>query len=207
MNNQQNRFEEEAYAKGFKVIAGVDEAGRGPLAGPVVAAACIFPRGLFIEGIDDSKKLSPQKRMQLYEALTKHPEIQLGIGIIDAILIDQINILQATLQAMIAAVGALQTKPDFLLVDGLQLPSLDIPGWPIVEGDSLSHSIAAASIIAKATRDRMMCEYHKRWPLYGFEKHKGYGTKQHLQALAQFGPCPIHRKTFEPIKTAQAYGN
>ncbi len=192
-------YEDEAREEGFRTIAGVDEAGRGPLAGPVVAAACILPEGLLVEGVDDSKKLTPRQRMELYQRLTQDPSIVYGIGIVDAILIDQINILQATFRAMILAVEALPTKPDFILVDGSQVPKFAIPYRALVKGDSLSQSIAAASIIAKHTRDQMMADYHAQWPHYGFDSHKGYGTQQHLLAIQMHGACPIHRMSFYPL--------
>lgn len=195
-----DRFEKKARRRGFKAIAGIDEAGRGPLAGPVVAAACMLPKGALIEGIDDSKKLTPEKRMEVYEKIIAYPQVCFGIGIIDSIIIDQINILRATLEAMMLAVAHLSNQPDYLLVDGNQLPPFHIPAEAIVDGDALSFSIAAASIIAKYTRDKIMMEYHLQWPMYGFDEHKGYGTEKHLLALQKEGPCPIHRRSFEPVK-------
>jgi ribonuclease HII len=187
---------------GFTRIAGIDEAGRGPLAGPVVAAACVIPEGLYIDGVDDSKKLTPAKRHALFEVLTTHPEIDFGIGIVEATIIDQINILQATLRAMIAAIAYLRQKPCCALVDGNQLPKLDIPTFGVVGGDRESQTIAAASIIAKETRDRIMFDLHKQWAHYGFDAHKGYGTREHIDAIKRFGPVPfIHRESFEPIKS------
>jgi ribonuclease HII len=190
------KYEKRAYSEGFQVIAGVDEAGRGPLAGPVVAAACILPKNFLLEGIDDSKKLTPAKRESLYQTLTTHPQIVYAIGILDHAAIDAINIYQATIQAMLKAIEGLSLRPDLLLVDGMGLPHAEIPSWKIIEGDALSLSIAAGSIIAKVTRDRMMEEYHRQWPEYGFKQHKGYGTPAHLQALEKHGPCPIHRRSF-----------
>lgn len=198
-------WESQAKLRGFQCIAGVDEAGRGPLAGPVVAAACVLPDGLFIEGADDSKKLLPSERFRIFQQVLALPEIDYGIGIIDALIIDQINILQATFQAMIAAISCLSKQPDYLLVDGNRMPKTHIPGCAIVKGDSLSHSIAVASIIAKESRDRLMLGYHKKWPGYGFDAHKGYGTKQHLLAIEKYGPCPIHRRSFEPIKSLKNF--
>src|SRR5690349_8941572 len=149
-------YEKKAYAAGYKFIAGVDEAGRGPLAGPVVAAACILPEGTLIEGIDDSKKLCPSERSQVFQKILSFSDIDYGIGIVDSLIIDQINILQATFQAMLIAISRLSQKPDFLLVDGDKMPSTQLPGQAVIQGDSLSQSIAAASIIAKETRDQLM---------------------------------------------------
>lgn len=194
-------YEKQARKQGFCTIAGIDEAGRGPLAGPVTAAACILPPRLNIKGINDSKQLTPAVRDSLYTQLTEHPDVKFGIGIIDINVIDAINIYQATIQAMLEAVRQLSTTPDYLLVDGLKLPHPTIPCEQIIKGDQLSLSIAAASIIAKVTRDRIMENYHVQWPEYGFDAHKGYATPQHLSALKSFGPCPIHRKSFEPVKS------
>jgi ribonuclease HII len=196
-------WENIAKARGFLSVAGVDEAGRGPLAGPVVAAACVLPDGALIAGINDSKKLLPTERFRLFQQILALSDIDYGIGVIDSLLIDQVNILQATFQAMIAAISCLKSKPHFLLVDGLHLPESGIPGEAIVEGDGKSQSIAAASIIAKVTRDQLMKGYHQEWPQYGFDSHKGYGTKKHLLAIEKYGPCPIHRMSFEPLKSLQ----
>lgn len=195
------RFENKAKKLGFKCIAGIDEAGRGPLAGPVVAAACVLPRGTLIEGIDDSKKLLPTERFIVFQKILSLSDVDYGIGVIDALIIDQVNILQATFMAMMGAVSCLTHAPDYILVDGNKMPSSDIPGEAIVKGDSLSQSIAAASIIAKETRDQLMRVYHEQWPEYGFKSHKGYATQEHLLAIQKFGPCEIHRKSFEPIKS------
>ena len=197
----QTFYEESAYNAGRRLIAGVDEAGRGPLAGPVVAAACILPRGLHIEGIDDSKKLSPKQREKLYHILTTHPDIIYGIGIVENALIDEMNILRASLHAMALAVKELSKEPDYLLIDGNYLPPTQIVSKAVIKGDSHSISIGAASIIAKHKRDLLMVEYHEKFPYYGFDKHKGYGTKMHLEALKTYGPCPIHRTSFEPVKS------
>ena len=194
-------FEERAYQKGHRLIAGVDEAGRGPLAGSVVTAACILPKGLILEGIDDSKKLSPGKRQELYQAITEHPDILYGIGIVDSEQIDSINILQASLHAMNLAVENLPEVPDYLLIDGNHLPPTRIAALAVIKGDSRSLSIGAASILAKYTRDTLMLQLHQEWPMYGFDKHKGYGTKAHVEAIQIYGPCPIHRRSFEPIKS------
>ncbi len=196
-------WETKALSNGFKHIAGVDEAGRGPLAGPVVAAACILPEGIVIEGLDDSKKLAPSKRFEIFQKILSLAEVDYGIGVIDALMIDQINILQATFQAMIAAILALKQRPDYLLVDGNKMPVINIPGKAIIKGDSLSQSIAAASIIAKETRDQLMNLYHEKWPQYGFKQHKGYGTQAHLLAIENYGPCQIHRMSFQPLKSTK----
>jgi ribonuclease HII len=194
-------WERNARERGFRAIAGLDEVGRGPLAGPVVAAACILPEGALIEGIDDSKKLLPSDRSLIYQKILSYPYIEYGIGIIDAKEIDRINILQATLQAMTIAISRLQQQPDFLLIDGNKLPHTTIPGEAIVKGDSLSQSIAAAAIIAKEIRDQLMQAYHEQWPQYQFASHKGYATEEHLLAIQEYGPCPIHRMSFEPLKS------
>ncbi len=180
-------------------IVGVDEAGRGPWAGPVVAAACFLPEGSVIEGLDDSKKLSIAARLAVFERILSLPEVDYGLGVIEASIIDQVNILQATFQAMIAAVCALSQQPDFLLVDGDCMPPTQIPGQAIIGGDGLHPSIAAASVLAKVSRDKIMEGYHERWPEYGFSNHKGYGTQGHRLALAEHGPCPIHRMSFKPL--------
>jgi ribonuclease HII len=194
-------YEEEAYQQGHRIIAGLDEAGRGPLAGPVVAAACILPRGLLIADVNDSKKLTPRIRERLFERLTTDSSIVYAVGMIEADEIDRLNIYQATIHAMWKAIDQLAILPDCLLVDGLGLPHPLLPCRKIIKGDQLSLSIAAASIIAKETRDRLMRAYHQQWPFYGFDQHKGYGTSQHLEALERHGPCPIHRHSFDPIKT------
>ena len=193
------RLEKAARSQGFSHVAGVDEAGRGPLAGPVVAAACILPQDFFIDHIDDSKRLSPEQREEMFHRLTTDPDVHYGIGVVDAIIIDQINILQATLQAMAAAIAALKQQPDFVLIDGNKKPPIQIPCEAIVQGDSLSQSIMAAAIIAKVTRDRQMVEYDKEYPSYGFASHKGYPTPQHLAALEKWGPCSLHRQSFKPV--------
>jgi ribonuclease HII len=192
-------YENEARQQGYQYIAGIDEVGRGPLAGPVIAAACIVPEGAFFSGIKDSKLLLPPQRLRLYEQIVACQGLCYGIGIVSHQEIDLINIYQATIKAMLQAVEALPIKPDFLLVDGLGLKHPTIPHQKIIKGDNLSQSIAAAAIIAKVTRDRLMIEYHKSWPDYGFDKHKGYGTPQHLKAIKKSGRCPIHRLSFEPF--------
>jgi ribonuclease HII len=188
-------FEKIAYQKGYKFIAGIDEAGRGPLAGPVVAAAVIFPPDYHNGQINDSKKISARKREELYEIINKDA-LAVGIGTADADTIDRINILQASLQSMREAVLELSFAPDFLLIDGLHKISLQTPQKPLVRGDALSISIAAASIIAKVSRDRIMEMYHRQFPQYNFLQNKGYGTKEHRNAILEFGMCKIHRRSF-----------
>jgi ribonuclease HII len=184
--------------KGCRSIAGVDEAGRGPLAGPVVAAAVILHRDVFIPDIDDSKKLSESRRESLYEEI-RQKAVGYGVGIISREIIDQINILRASLEAMKLAVLRLPVRPDVLLVDGLHRPDVDLPVETLPHGDSLSLSVAAASIIAKVTRDRIMREFDKIYPQYDFGRNKGYPTAGHLSALSKFGPCDIHRRSFGPV--------
>lgn len=198
---QLHLYENEGRKRGFKIIAGVDEAGRGPLAGPVVAAACAIPKGILFEGLNDSKQLTPKKRAALFEKISSCADVNFSIATIDHLMIDKVNIYQATILAMLQAIAALDPAPDYLLVDGLKLPHPSIPCEAIIKGDAKSHSIAAASVLAKETRDKMMLEYHEQWPHYGFDRHKGYGTAAHLEAIRKHGPCPIHRKTFEPIKS------
>lgn len=196
-----HHHENEARQQGFKSIAGVDEAGRGPLAGPVVAAACIVPDGVYIVGVNDSKLLTPIQRKELFFHITEELQLEVGIGIVSHEEIDVVNIFQATKKAMFIAVSQLKSTPDILLVDGLELGYPTIPSKKVIGGDRLSHAIAAASVIAKHTRDQLMVEMHVKWPQYGFDKHKGYGTEMHLEALRVHGPCPIHRRSFEPVKS------
>lgn len=198
-------YEEIARKEGYRVIAGIDEAGRGPLAGPVVAAACVLPEGLFLPNLNDSKKLTPKIREKLFEQLTKHPGVVYGVGMIEAEEIDQVNIYQATILAMWQAVNKLTVSPDCLLVDGMKLSHPTLYCQKIIKGDQLSQSIAAASIIAKETRDRLMRKHHERWPMYGFDQHKGYGTAHHLEAIQLYGPCLIHRDSFEPMKSRRSF--
>lgn len=193
-------FEELAYSKGFCRVVGVDEAGRGPLAGPVVAAACFLPRGVLLPDVDDSKKLTASERCRLFEEITSLSGVDYAVGVVSSEHIDQVNILQATWIAMLDALSQLSQPPDYVLVDGNQMPQ-GIRGEAIVGGDGLCLSIAAASIIAKETRDRLMVKAHAQWPLYGFSKHKGYGTKEHLKAIEQLGPCPLHRMSFAPFRS------
>lgn len=188
-------YEKEAYKQGCKVIAGIDEAGRGPLAGPVVAAAVILPENVFIEGLNDSKKLSEKKRNELFGVIWEKA-ISVGIGRVDEKQIDEINILNAAKKAMELAVKGLDIKPDLLLIDAVELNGIDITQKPIIKGDALSVSIAAASIIAKVTRDAIMDEMDKLYPQYGFSKHKGYGTSEHINSIKKYGICPIHRLSF-----------
>lgn len=176
-------------------ICGIDEAGRGPLAGPVVAAAAVLPKDCQIFYLNDSKKLSEKKRELLFDEI-KEKAVAYGIGIVSPQVIDEINILQATYEAMRQAISQLNVIPEILLNDAVTIPGVDIMQVPIVKGDAKSVSIAAASILAKVTRDRMMMEYDQIYPEYGFAKHKGYGTAAHIAALKEYGPCPIHRRTF-----------
>jgi len=183
------------WGKGIRTIAGIDEAGRGPLAGPVVAAAVIFPEGTHIPGVDDSKKLSEKKREELFLRI-KEQALSVGVGIVGHETIDRINILQATILAMHKAVDELNVKPDYLIVDGNSFRHETYPYQNIIDGDAKCFTIAAASIVAKVTRDELMREYHARYPLYGFAQNKGYGTKQHIEAIRRYGVCDIHRRSF-----------
>jgi ribonuclease HII len=191
-------FEVEARRCGYRYIAGLDEAGRGPLAGPVVAAAVILPRCCRLPGLNDSKQLSEAERNRLYASITTKACI-IGIGSASEQEIDKINILEATRLAMRRAIAAMSLVPDFLLLDALTIPFVSIPQRAIITGDCLSQSIAAASVIAKVTRDRMMAEYHREYPEYNFLSHKGYCTPEHLRLLKRHGPCSIHRRTFWPV--------
>ncbi len=188
-------YEREAFADGVKLVCGVDEAGRGPLAGPVCAAAVILPPELVIPGLNDSKKLTDKKRRELYDVITAEA-VSYGIAFADEKEIDEINILQATFLAMARAMEKLTPQPELALIDGNRAKDFGLPVRTIVKGDSLSASIAAASILAKVTRDRLMEQYDAVYPQYGFAVHKGYGTKRHYEALREFGPSPIHRMTF-----------
>ena len=192
-------FEKKAAGKGCRDVAGIDEAGRGPLAGPVVSAAVILPTTFNDSGVIDSKKLTPTKREQLYNRIYDQA-IAVGIGIVDPVEIDRINILQASLLSMAIAVKNLDPSPDFLLIDGTFSIASDVPQKPIPKGDSLSISIAAASIIAKVSRDRLMQIYHQYYPQFEFPRHKGYPTKAHKEAIRKFGCCPIHRKSFKGVR-------
>jgi len=193
------QFEEMALWQGYSCIAGVDEAGRGALAGPVIAAAVVFPRGAAIPGINDSKKLTPARRDSLFE-LIMDKALAVGVGSGDHLLIDRINILQATLSAMKEAVLNISPNPDYLIIDGISKIPVGIHQRTIIKGDSASISIAAASIVAKVTRDRLMVGFEKLYPGYGFAAHKGYGCAAHMDAIARLGPCVIHRKTFRGVR-------
>ena len=190
------KIEEELYAQGIQSICGIDEAGRGPLAGPVVVAAVIMPKDSMIEGVNDSKKVSEKKREILYEKIIQEA-ISYGVGIIDQKEIDEINILNATKKGLTTAIIQITTKPDRILVDALiKIDTCGIPYTSIIKGDAKCYSIAAASIIAKVTRDRIMRQWDEVYPQYGFSKHKGYGTKIHIEAIQEYGICPIHRLSF-----------
>lgn len=192
---QLSMFEKDAYLEGYQIVAGIDEAGRGPLAGPVVAAACILREDKPILGLDDSKKLSPAKRDNLYDEILEKA-LCFSVIRIEHDVIDEINILEATKRAMRQCVQALSVTPDLLLIDAVDLKDTGIPVRPIIKGDAKSNSIAAASILAKVTRDRIMVEYDSVYPGYGFAKHKGYGTREHYEAIEALSLCPIHRRTF-----------
>ena len=202
-------FEQPLWRQGIARVAGVDEAGRGPLAGPVVAAAAILPprwaeSGLPSElsGLNDSKQLTAAQREKFFAFITSCGEIEFGINAVDALLIDEINILQATHRAMNNALAKLNPLPPHALVDGRPVKTLRVPQTAIIKGDARSYSIAAASVLAKVTRDRLMLGFHAQFPEYGFAEHKGYGTAKHLAAIEKHGACPIHRKTFAPLKAA-----
>jgi ribonuclease HII len=198
------RFEKHLWSTGFPLIAGIDEAGRGPLAGPVVAAAAVLPAEFSLIGLNDSKQLPETVREQLFASLTTPGKlVGYGIGIAESTEIDRLNILRATFLAMQRAVTALPVQPDHLLIDGLPVPVFHQPQTAIIGGDAKSLSIAAASVIAKVTRDRMMRRWHSDFPQYDFDQNKGYGTPAHLESLQIHGPCPIHRRSFAPV--AQTY--
>ena len=192
-------YEKELYQQGLTLIAGVDEVGRGPLAGPVIAAAVILPKNCKIRGLNDSKKIPKKKHLEIYHAV-QDQALAIGIGIMDNQVIDQVNIYEATKLAMKEALSKLPLKPDYLLIDAMRL-DVEIPQKSIIKGDANSLSIAAASIVAKVTRDRLMADYDKEFPGYDFAQNAGYGTKSHLEGLEHCGVSPIHRKTFEPVKS------
>ena len=193
-------FEREFWAKGCALVAGVDEAGRGPLAGPVSVAAVILPHELYLPKINDSKKISAKVREELYDEIMDKA-VAVKAAFVDAKTIDRVNIYQATINGMYESIFGLEQEPQAVLIDAVKLENLNVPSLSIIKGDAKSASIAAASIIAKVNRDRLMDEYDKKYPEYGFAHHKGYGTAEHIAALRQYGPCPIHRKSFEPIRS------
>ncbi len=204
-------FEREYWAQGIRLVAGVDEAGRGPLAGPVVAAAVVLDpdwaldeEDASLSGLTDSKQLSESSRVAFAALLRSSPHVRIGLGVAESAVIDRINILRATHQAMAQAVSQLDPLPDLVLVDGLPVSGLPCPSRAIVRGDTLSLSIAAASVMAKVVRDARMRELDDAYPAYGFRAHKGYGTEAHLRALYEHGPCPEHRRTFAPVREAEA---
>lgn len=188
-------FEKEALAKGYKSVCGVDEAGRGPLAGPVCTAAVILPEGVIIDGVNDSKKLSEKKRESLFDVI-REQALSYSIAYATVDEIEEINILNATMLAMRRAIDGLDIKADYAMIDGNKIPPIDIDAECIVKGDAKSMSIACASILAKVSRDRLLYKYAEEYPMYGFDKHKGYGTKVHREAILKYGPCPYHRKSF-----------
>lgn len=202
--------ERELWARGVETVAGVDEAGCGPLAGPVVAAAVVFPRawqdaGLCgkLRGLNDSKQLDEKQRDRYWQVLTTHPEVRYAIASVEVEMIDRINIRQAAWRAMQQALDQLEPRPQHVLVDGLRIHWLPYPQTALVQGDARSYSIAAASVLAKVTRDRAMREFDRQYPGYGFSEHKGYGTPQHLAALQRLGPSPIHRRSFSPLRPVE----
>ena len=194
-------FETEARRCGYRLVAGLDEAGRGPLAGPVVAAAVMLPRRCLLAGLNDSKQLTEAERERLYDEIQRRA-VGIGVGQASEREIDAMNILEATRLAMGRAIQALPSMPEYLLLDALELPAVHLPQRAIIKGDALSVSIAAASVVAKVTRDRLMGEYHRQYPQYNFQAHKGYGTAEHLRMLAAHGPCAIHRRSFRPVSDA-----
>ncbi len=193
------KLENELWSKGLRRVAGIDEAGRGPLAGPVAAAAVLLPEGYQLAGLDDSKKLTAARREMVFEALLEDERVEWALAYAEVEEIEKVNILRATHAAMARAAGALRVAVDFCLIDGLKVPGFPLPSRGVVKGDGISLSIAAASVIAKVSRDRRMLGYAEEFPEYGFERHKGYGTKVHLEALRRHGPCAIHRRTFQPV--------
>ena len=193
-------YEHQAMAEGYEVVAGVDEAGRGPLAGPVSVAAVILPHDLYLPKINDSKKISAKVREELFDEIHAKA-VAIGTALIDAQTIDRVNIYQATINGMYESIFMLKPEPQKVLIDAVKLDNLPMASESIIKGDAKSASIAAASIIAKVTRDRLMDMYDKQYPEYGFAQHKGYGTAQHIEALKKYGPCPIHRLSFEPVRS------
>ncbi|NLT20054.1 MAG: ribonuclease HII [Syntrophomonadaceae bacterium] len=203
---QMHLFEQEAYQRGFKAVAGIDEVGRGPIAGPVVAGAVILPRNFFLAGVNDSKKLSASKREFLAREI-KQQALSWAVTYIFCPRLDEINIYQATIEAMKLAVANLNPQPDFLLIDAMKLSDINIKQQSIIKGDTLSMSIACASIIAKVERDNLMQSLDEIYPGYGFAQHKGYATRGHIEALITNGPCSLHRVSFEPVKSMVSGGN
>lgn len=198
-NEIDNRqYENELYSKGYKLIGGIDEVGRGPLVGPVVTACVILPEDFVLDGLTDSKKLSEKKRDMFYDIIMEKA-ISVGIGIMDEDVIDKVNIYEATKLAMYQAVDNMSVKPDYVLIDAMKLDKLDVPSTSIIKGDLKSITISAASVIAKVTRDRMMYELDKKYPMYKFAKNKGYPTKDHIEAISKYGILKEHRKTFKPV--------
>ncbi len=197
-------FDESVRSEGFKVIAGVDEAGRGPLAGPVVAAAVVLPRDAKIDRVRDSKKVPEVERESLFRLIVLNA-LSVGIGSVEAGDIDKTDILRATRKAMRDAVAGLDRQPDVVLIDGISVPGILTPQVPVIKGDAKSLSIAAASIVAKVVRDRIMRRYHRLYPEYGFDRHKGYATREHLNSLRRLGPCPVHRKSFDRVMTVPLF--
>lgn len=202
MDDDLYQYDESLRGKGFLRIAGIDEAGRGPLAGPVVAAAVVFSNGIRIKGLRDSKKVPEKERKFLYEEIIRF-SVDMGVGMVGHEEIDRMNILRATRLAMQCAVGNLSKPPDLLVIDAVSLPSIRIKQFSIIKGESASASIAAASIVAKYERDKIMLEYHHQFPHYNFDKNKGYSTKNHLDMIRIYGPCPIHRKSFQRVMTLE----
>ena len=192
------KYEKELYEKGYQLIAGIDEVGRGPLVGPVVTSCVILPKNFCLEGLTDSKKLTEKKREAFFDIIMEKA-IAVGIGIMDENVIDEVNIYEATKLAMYDAIKKCKTKPDYLLIDAMKLENTDIPSLSIIKGDLKSISISAASVIAKVTRDRMMDDLHKKYPMYNFKKNKGYPTKEHIKAIEKYGIIKEHRKTFNPV--------
>ncbi len=201
MNNKEidnKKYEKELYDKGYNYIAGIDEVGRGPLVGPVVTACVILPKDFCLEGLTDSKKLSEKKREVFYDIIMEQA-ISVGIGIMSEDVIDEVNIYEATKLAMYQSVDNLSVKPDYILIDAMKLEKLDVPSISIIKGDLKSITISAASVIAKVTRDRMMYELNQKYPMYRFDKNKGYPTKDHIEAIEKYGILKEHRKTFKPV--------
>lgn len=203
------KFEREIFLRGIRRVAGVDEAGRGPLAGPVVAAAVILPQAWIengvphkLRGLNDSKQVDVEDRKRFHAFLTTHPDVQWGVSIVSVETIDRINILRASLEAMNEALAQLNPGPEHTLVDGPYVSTLKHPQTPLIDGDARSYSIAAASVIAKVTRDRLMIDYDRQYPGYGFAEHKGYMTPRHMTALGELGPCSLHRRSFSPVRAS-----